>query len=138
MKTFELTPDMVNMSDVFYPKGYVFIMFPHKADAEKVAHEIEANKSGDGEPMLVSPAAILRDIGKVDGDSDIALPSVGTEGATAARYVELARQGQYALMVKVKSDEHADGVIAAARKVPFSYGQRYHLLAMEDIEHDPS
>lgn len=136
MKNFELTSDMLTMSGVFYPKGYIFIMFPDEQDAEKVAREIDADRENGGETMVLKPATVLRDIGKVDGDSDVALPSVGTEGATVNKYIELARKGHYALMVKIKSDEHAASVIAAARKVPFSYGQRYHLLAMEDIEQD--
>ncbi len=28
MNEFKLTPDMVSMGGAFYPKGYVFIMFP--------------------------------------------------------------------------------------------------------------
>ena len=135
MKNFELTSDMLTMSGVFYPKGYVFIMFQNEQDAEKVAREIDADRDNGGDTMLLKPATVLREIGKVDGDSDVALPSVGTEGATVSKYVELARKGHHAMMVKVKSDEHAASVIAAAQKVPFSYGQRYHLLAMEDVEH---
>ena len=135
MKNFELTSAMVTMSGVFYPKGYVFIMFPDAGDAEKVALEVDADRVNGGETMLLNPATILRVIGKVDGDSDVVLPSVGTEGATVSKYVQLARKGHHAVMAKVKSDEHAASVIASARKVPFSYGQRYHLLAMEDIEH---
>ena len=134
MKNFELTSSMITMSGVFYPNGYVFIMFPDAGDAEKVAREVDADRINGGETMLLSPATILRDIGKVDGDSDVVLPSVGTEGATVGKYVQLARKGHHAVMAKVKSDEHAASVIASARKVHFSYGQRYHLLAMEDIE----
>jgi hypothetical protein len=136
MKNFELTSDMLTMSGVFYPKGYIFIMFPDEKDAQQVAHEIDADRVNGGETMVLTPATVLRDIGKVDGESDLALPSIGTESATVAKYIELARDGQYAVMVKVKSDEQAASVISAAQKVPFSYGQRYHLLAMEDIEHD--
>ena len=136
MKNFELTSDMLTMGGVFYPKGYVFIMFPDANDAAKVAREVDADRDNGGETMLLSPASVLRDIGKVDGESDVDLPSVGTEGATVNKYVQLARKGHHAMMVKVKSDEHAASVIAAAKKVPFSYGQRYHLLAMEDIEQE--
>ena len=66
--------------------------------------------------------------------SDVVLPSVGTEGATVRKYVDLARKGHCALMVKVASDEDTERVMQAARQASFSYGQRYHLLAMEDLE----
>ena len=134
MKDFELTSDMLTMGGVFYPKGYAFIMFPDAGVAEQVARDIESNPGTTGAVMLLSPATVLRQIGKVDGESDVVLPSVGTEGATVRRYIDLARRGNSALMVAVESDKDAELVMVAARKVTFSYGQRYHLLAMEDLE----
>ena len=134
MKNFELTSDMLTMSGLFYPKGYAFIMFPDASAAEQVARDIES-KPGTTDPvMLLSAATVLKEVGKVEGESDVELPSVGTEGATVRRYVDLARRGHVALMVKLGSDEDAELVMVAARKVTFSYGQRYHLLAMEDLE----
>ncbi|MES2413369.1 MAG: RNA-binding protein [Pseudomonadota bacterium] len=133
MKEFTLTPEMVSMGGAFYPKGYLFIMFGTQDDAARVANEIDGHP-GNEAAMLLSPGTILRDIGKVDGESKIPLPSVGTEGATVNNYVELARKGHHALMVKVASDEDAKRVTDAARKAAFSYGQRYHLLAIEDLE----
>ena len=134
MKKFELTSDMLTISDVFYPKGYAFIMFPDAAAAEQAARDIEGHPGPTEPVMLLNAATVLKEIGKVDGDSDLNLPSVGTEGATVRKYVDLARQGQVALMVKVDSDKDAEVVMVAARKMQFSYGQRYHLLAMEDLE----
>ena len=134
MKNFELTSNMLTMSDVFYPTGYAFIMFPSAAAAEQVAHDIESQPVHAESVMLLSASTVLKEIGKVDGDSDVDLPSVGTEGATVRRYVDLARKGHVALMVKVGSDEEAEQIMVAARKAQFSYGQRYHMLAMEDLE----
>lgn len=132
MKKFELTPDMVSLGGAFYPRGYVFVMFANGEDAAQVAREIDQNP--DSAVMLLDPATIERDIGKVSGDSAVPLPSVGTEGATVTKYVQLARDGHHALMAKVSSDEDAERVMAAARKVSFSYGQRYRLLVIEDLE----
>lgn len=134
MKNFELTPSMLTLSGVFYPKGYVFIMFADAKDADQVAREVDSSPDEHGAVMRLSPATVLQDIGKVDGQSGVELPSVGTEAATVRKYVDLARLGHCALMVKVSSDKDAERVVAAARKVGFSYGQRYHLLAMEDLE----
>lgn len=133
MNEFKLTPDMVSMGGAFYPKGYVFIMFPDEEKAAQVAREIDGNP-GNEVVMLLSPATVLREIGKVDGESKIPLPSVGTEGATVNNYVSLARKGHHALMAKVASDEDAKRITDAARNAQFSYGQRYHLLAIEDLE----
>ena len=134
MKKFELSSDMLTMGGTFYPKGYAFIMFPNAMQAERAATEI-GNTAVLSEPvMFLNAATVLRDIGKVEGDSDVVLPSVGTEGATVRKYVDLARKGHCALMVKVDSDEEAERVMQSARGASFSYGQRYHLLAMEDLE----
>jgi hypothetical protein len=133
MTDFKLNPDMLTFGGVFYPKGYMFIMFPLESDAQQVAANL--NKlSEKPEVTLLTPATVLREVGQVDGDSDVDLPSVGTEGATVRKYVQLARQGNSALMVKADSDEVAERVMVEVRKVPFTYGQRYHLLAMEDLE----
>lgn len=134
MKKFELSDDMLTMGGTFYPKGYAFIMFPNAAQAESAAFEIASTSTLGDSTMFLNAATVLKDIGKVEGDSDVVLPSVGTEGATVRKYVDLARKGHCALMVKVDSDEDAKRVMQSARQASFSYGQRYHLLAMEDLE----
>jgi hypothetical protein len=134
MKTIQITSHMFTMSDVFYPKGYTFVMFPNAQDAEQVAQELNSSLAESGELMLLNPQAVLREIGKLESDEAPAkLPSIGTEAATVAKYINLARQGHHALMVRVHSDAETELVMQAVRKVPFSYGQRYHLLAIEDL-----
>jgi hypothetical protein len=134
MKKFELTPNMLTMGGTFYPKGYAFIMFPDEVQAKSVALEIGNTSPPGDSTMFLNAATVLREVGKVEGDSDIMLPSVGTEGATVRKYVDLAREGHCALMIKVDSDEETEHVMQSARGASFSYGQRYHLLAMEDLE----
>ena len=145
MQDFKLTPDMLTLGGVFYPRGYAFIMFLTAQNAELAGSEIasqpvrqtDEKKGGENDAasvMRLSPATVLRDIGKINGESDVALPSVGTEGATVRKYVDLARQGHHALMVRVSSDEEAERLMMVARREHFSYAQRYHLLAIEDLE----
>jgi hypothetical protein len=135
MKTFEITSNMFTMSGVFYPKGYAFVMFPNAQDAEQVARELNDSLAGSVEAILLDPEVVLRDVGKMDEESaSVNLPSVGTEGATVGKYIELARQGHHALMVRVHSNVETEQVMQAVRKVTFSYGQRYHFLAIEDLE----
>ena len=133
MTDFKVASSMLTFGGAFYPKGYMFIMFPAEKDAQQVAGAL--NKWSDKPDVQhLSPATVLREIGKVDGDTDVELPAVGTEGATVHKYVQLARQGNCALMIKADSDEVAERVMTEVRKTPFSYGQRYHLLAIEDLE----
>ncbi len=134
MQAFLMDPKMTTMQGVFYPTGYAFVMFPDADNAEQAASELEAAGFRDEEVMLLTPQLILKEIGKIDGDSTVALPSVGTEGATVNKYIDLAREGHHALMVKAPSDKDSERLMAIVRKFPFSYGQKYHMLAMEDLE----
>ena len=134
MKNFALTSDMVTMGGTFYPRGYAFIMFPNAAAAENAATSLGQHPNTGSHISFLSAPVILKEIGKVDGDSDIALPSVGTEGATVDKYIGLARKGQCALMVKVDSDDETERVMQVARQAAFTFAQRYHLLAIEALE----
>ena len=131
MKPFELTKKMLTISGVFYPTGYAFIMFPDAESARQAAENIDPLSET---VMALTPEIVLREIGKVDGHSAAALPDVGTEGATVQRYVNLARKGHHALMVAVPDAKAAELVTAEARKYDFSFGQLYHMLAIEDLE----
>ena len=128
MKPLEITSSMRTLSGIFYPKGYAFVMFPTAEAAQQVASQ------NFDHAMLLTPAQVLLEVGQVKDDSDVELPPVGTEGATVRKFIDLAREGHHALMVKVSSDEETERLMVAARAASFSYGQRYHLLAMEDLE----
>ncbi|MEO8013040.1 RNA-binding protein [Polaromonas sp.] len=134
MQPFLMTPKMTTIQDVFYPTGYAFVMFPDAANAEEAAQKIEQAGFSDQDVMFLAPSVILREIGRIDGESSVELPSVGTEGATVNKYINLARQGHHALMVSAPSDEDAEKLMAVVREFPFSYAQKYHMLAMEDLE----
>ena len=134
MKQFIMDPKMLTLSGVFYPTGYAVIMFPDANQAEQAARELVSGGYDSEAITLLPPDTILREIGRVDGDSDVNLPSVGTEGATVQKYIKLARQGQHGIMVHAASDKDAERVMSVVRTLPFSYAQKYHMLAMEDLE----
>jgi hypothetical protein len=135
LKTFVLEKEMRTMSGAFYPTGYVVVMFPHGQQAEQVAHEL-VSSGFDGEAiMLLRPETVLREIGHVEEGIDLLdLPSVGTEEATMQQYIHLARQGHHGLMVHAASDKDTEHVMLAVRGQPFSFAQKYHMLAMEDLK----
>ena len=134
MKNFELTSDMLTIGGVFYPRGYAFVMFPSGDDAKQVAEALEKSNTPPATIMMLEPKTVLRQVAQLDDESDVQLPSVGTEGFTVNRYAKLARSGHHAVMVKVDSDEDAEALMKLARKANFSIGQRYRLLAIEDLE----
>ena len=134
MQPFLMTSKMTTIQGVFYPTGYAFVMFPDAQSAEQAAQKIEQAGFSDQDVMFLPPPVILREIGKIDGESSVELPSVGTEGATVSKYINLARQGHHALMVKAPSDDDSERLMSVVRELPFSYGQKYHMLAIEDLE----
>lgn len=137
MKNFELTPKMLSMGGAFYPTGYAMIMFPDEQDARQVASELEAmtpSVTGGKEIMLLTPASLLAKLGGADGESHVPLPSVGTEGETLHKYVALAREGNHGLMIPAPSRDATERIMEVVRKVPFSYGQKYSTLVIEDLE----
>jgi hypothetical protein len=129
-----MTQKMTSMQGVFYPTGYVFLMFPDAQTAEQAGQALAAAGLDTQEAMLLTPQVILQEIGKLDERSNVMLPSVGTEGATVGKYIALAREGHHALMLKSPSDEDTERVMSAVRNLPFSYAQKYHMLAIEDLE----
>lgn len=131
MKDFELTKKMIRLGGAFYPTGYAFIMFPDIEDARQAARELEPGNEGI---MLLTPESILQEIGRTDVDSDIALPAVGTEGATTHKYVDLAREGHHALMIPTHTRDDTEHIMSVVRRLPYSYAQKYHTLAIEDLE----
>ena len=134
MQAFQMTSKMSTMQGVFYPTGYAFLMFPGVEEAEQAAGELEKAGFSGQDIMLLTPEVILKEIGGIDGESSVALPSVGTEGATVHKYIDFAREGHHALMVRAPSDKDTERVMSVVRELPFSYGQKYHMLAIEDLE----
>ena len=134
MQPFLMTSKMTTIQGVFYPTGYAFVMFPDAEIAEDAGQKIEQAGFSDQHVMFLTPSVILREIGRIDGESSVELPSVGTEGATVHKYINLAREGHHALMIKAPSDDDSERLMSVVRELPFSYAQKYHMLAIEDLE----
>lgn len=132
MKAFHLEPRMTTMGGVFYPTGYMVLMFPTAQDARAAADRLVRDGLGDDEVSLLTPEDFQREIVGATGDEEI-LPSAGTEGDTARRFTDLARQGHHALMVHAPSAKLAEHVMELLHGMPIAYGQRYRHLVIEDL-----
>lgn len=133
MKPFALSRQMLTLGGAFYPTGWVVAMIPSEQDLQQVAQQMEQQAAKPGEVMHLPPEVVIRELGGAVGESDLPLPSVGTEGESVRKYVMLARQGQHALMVHAPNDEDTERVMQVLKSVPFSYAQKYHRLAIEDL-----
>jgi hypothetical protein len=132
MKAFHLEPDMKTMRGVFYPTGYMVLMFPTEQGARDAGKLLAENGIAEDTLTLITPEDFRREIIGAAGDDDM-LPSAGTEGDTVRRFYELAREGHYGLMVHAPHGEDSDRVTELLKDSGISYGQKYRKLVIEDI-----
>lgn len=124
---------MRTLGGAFYPTGHAVLMLGPDQNLEDIGRKLE-QAGFDGQHLMhLTPQAILRDISKMHGESDLPLPSVGTEGHTVSRLIELARKGYQGLVVPAPKDEEKERLMHALQGVPIAYAQKYHLLAIEDL-----
>src|SRR5688572_7500644 len=134
MKPFELEPDMLTMRGVFYPTGYMFMMFPTEQDAHDAERALLDNGHSGDAITLLTPRDIQEKVARTVGSADMPLPSAGTEADTVCQFTELASQGHHALMVHAPSRKESERVMAILKDAPMSYGQKYRHLVIEDLE----
>ncbi|MCM2252523.1 MAG: RNA-binding protein [Ramlibacter sp.] len=133
MKAFELESNMLTMRGVFYPTGYMFVMFPGEAQARAAERALEESGNTGEWSSLLTPQDILQKIARTVGNADVPLPSAGTEADTVRQFAQLASQGHYALMIHAPSAEQTERIMAVLRKFPVSYAQKYRHLVIEDL-----
>ena len=133
MKPFHLESDMKTaMGGVFYPTGYMVLMFPGEQQARDAGKLLADAGIAEDAVALITPADFRREIVGATGDDDM-LPSAGTEGDTVRRFTELAAEGQHALMIHAPSSDESDRVMEILKDCEISYGQKYRRLVIEDI-----
>lgn len=133
MKPFQLENGMKTMTGVFYPTGWMVLMFPGEREARDAARLLEEQHGvAPDAVLLLTPQDFRGQILGAKGD-EAPLPSAGSEGDTVRRFAELAAQGHHGLMVHAPKAEDSDRVMAALKDAPISYGQKYRKLVIEDI-----
>lgn len=133
LKPFALEPNMLTMGGVFYPTGYIFIMFPTDEDRAQAIDLLMTDGYSGESFMEVSSEAVLGTIASTVGSADIPLPSAGTEANTVRRFAELASQGHRALMIHAPSAEETGHIMTVLRRSRISYAQKYRQLVIEDL-----
>ncbi|MDB5899178.1 MAG: hypothetical protein JWP22_451 [Ramlibacter sp.] len=132
MKPFRLESSMKTIRGVFYPTGWMVLMFPGEQEARDAGRLLADSGLTDDAVMLLTPEDFRRDIVGATGDDDL-LPSAGTEGDTVRRFSECARQGNYGLMVHAPSHDESERVMETLKDATITYGQKYRMLVIEDI-----
>ena len=132
MRSFQLDSDMKSITGVFYPTGWMVLLFPGEAQARDAARKLAGAGIAERHLMLVSPEDFRREIAGCQGDEGI-LPSAGTEGDTVRKMTQLFAQGHHGLMVHAPSHDESERVMQVLRETPMSFGQKYRKLIIEDI-----
>jgi hypothetical protein len=132
MRPFHLDSGMKTMRGVFYPTGWMVLMFPGEQQARDAARTLVHDGFAEDAMMLATPQEVRRELAGAAGDDDL-VPSVGTEGDTVRKFAELAAQGHHALLVHAPHQEDSDRVMALLKGAPISYGQKYRTLVIEDL-----
>jgi len=134
MKHFSLSSGMTTMRGVFYPRGHIVMMFPTEKDALLAAKLLREDGVSEDDLSLATPEEFEHEIRDLCLDnSDLLLPSVGTESDTALHFRQLAREGHYALIVHASAKLTSEHVVDLLKDTHCSYGQRYRFLVIEDL-----
>jgi hypothetical protein len=133
MKHFELEPSMLTMGGVFYPTGYMFLMFPSEQDARDAERLLEQSGCAGESISFLTPQDIQGKVARTVGSADIPLPSAGTEADTVRHYAELASQGHHALLVHAPKGSETEHIMEVLKNSKMSYGQKYRQLVIEDL-----
>ncbi|WP_141511507.1 RNA-binding protein [Ramlibacter sp. WS9] len=133
MKPFALEPNMLTMRGVFYPTGYMFLMFPTEQDARNAEHALEEDGYSGESISLLTSQDIQEKVARTVGNADIPLPSAGTEADTVRHFAQLASQGHCALMIHAPTGKETGHIMEVLKDAPISYGQKYRHLVIEDL-----
>jgi hypothetical protein len=139
MKPFAIEPNMLTMRGVFYPTGYMFIMFPTEQDARQAESALEDSGISGESISLLSPQDIQEKVARTVGSADMPLPSAGTEADTVRHFTQLASEGHHALMIHAPTSRQSDRVmeVLKLKNAHMSYGQKYRNLVIEDLVDEP-
>jgi hypothetical protein len=133
MKHFELEPGMLTMRGVFYPTGYMVVMFESEQAALDAERKLEQDGRSGEDIALLTPEVIQEKIARTVGSADIPLPSAGTEADTVRRFADLASKGHYGLMIHAPHGEETAHIMEVLKGAPISYAQKYRQLVIEDL-----
>jgi hypothetical protein len=133
LKNFTLGRDMLNLRGQFYPTGHIVAMFPDAQAAQAAARALADAGVPDADIALITPEVMMRDIVRTVGNTDLPLPSAGTEADTVRRYSQYAAQGHHALLIPTPDSENDERLMQVLKDHGVSHAQKYRMLVIEDL-----
>lgn len=132
----ELSKDLFNIRGQFYPTGHVVALLPSEAEARAAASGLADAGIDSGEIIVLSPTEIRFNITGTAEESDRPLPSPGTEAETSRKFVDLADEGHWALLIHSKRSEEDETIVKVLTENHAVIAERYRMLVIEDLMQD--
>ena len=134
MSKFSLENPTLTFGGVFYPRGWVVLMFSTVEAARKAVADLKTGGYSNEDVIFVSASDILGKIASTIGSADGELPSVGSERGMVRQHEALAKQGHVAVLAYAQSEEETERAMTVARRFSPSFAQKYHRFAIEDLQ----
>ena len=127
-------PD-VGQSDfgAFYPTGSVVVAFPDTDSAQNVRSALLEGGYEENDCQYF-PADTMERRTKNNLEHVGFLASLGQSEKMISRYLELARDGSDFLIIYAPTEPESDRVMRVVKRGPFRLAQKYHRLAIEDLQ----
>ena len=116
----------------FYPTGHLVVAFNEAGDAQQVLQALRGHGEAFVDSFYLSANQMV-----VLAEDNLAeagvIASMGTSLTTVQAFLDVARQGASFLIITTPDDPTTQLAMDAVRRVPFMLAQRYHALAIEDM-----
>lgn len=117
----------------FYPTGCVVVAFADTESAQKVRAALLEGGYEENDCQYF-PAQTMERRTRSNLEHVGFLASLGQSEKMINRYLELARDGSDFLIIYAPTQEESDRVMRVVKRGSFRLAQKYHRLAIEDLE----
>ena len=116
----------------FYPTGHLVVAFNEERDAQQVLQSLRGQGPAFDGSLYLS-AQQMQKLAEQNLAEAGVIASMGTSLTTVQAFLDVARQGASFLILTTPDDQTTQQAMDAIHRVPFMLAQRYHSLAIEDM-----
>ncbi len=116
----------------FYPTGHLVVAFNEERDAQQVLQALRGLGDAFVDSLYLSSRQMAELAVQNLAEAGV-IASLGTSLTTVQSFLDAARQGASFLILTTPDDQTAHQAMDAVRRVPFLLAQRYHVLAIEQM-----
>ena len=116
----------------FYPTDHTVVAFNQEADAQQVLLALRGLGDVFAGSFYLSAGQMVQ-LAEHNLTEVGVIASMGTSVTTVQAFLDVARKGASFLILTTPDDQTAQQVMDAIHRVPFMLAQRYHALAIEDL-----